>query len=128
MMVEKKALEEVGLFDNNFFLYFEDIDLCYRLRKKKYKLIFTPLVMVYHKGGGSSAADSLKNRFFYRQSQLYFYRKHNSKRSLFLLKTYLSFTFFLSYLKSLLFREKKVKEKKNFFKLLNKSNRRDDRS
>lgn len=128
MMIAKRALEEVGLFDDNFFLYFEDIDLCYRLRKKKYKLIFTPLVKVYHKGGGSSAADSLRNRFFYRQSQLYFYRKHNSKRSLFLLKTYLSFAFFLSYLKSLLFRENKVKEKKNFFKLLSESNRRDDRS
>ena len=127
-MVEKRALEEVGLFDDNFFLYFEDIDLCYRLRKKKFELIFTPLVKVFHKGGGSSVADSVKNRFFYRQSQLYFYRKHNSKPSLVLLKAYLSVAFFISYLKSFLFRENKVQEKKNYFKLLSRSNRRENRS
>jgi GT2 family glycosyltransferase len=128
MLLEKKALKNVGYFDDKFFLYFEDIDLCYRLRKKKYKLIFTPSVQVYHKGGGSSAADSLKNRFFYRQSQLYFYRKHNSKMSLSLLKTYLSVIFFLSYLKSCLGREKQVKEKMNFFKLLRMPDGEKDRS
>lgn len=128
MLVEKKALKDVGYFDDSFFLYFEDIDLCYRLRKKKYKLIFTPSVKVYHKGGGSSAANSLKNRFFYRQSQLYFYRKHNSKMSLLLLKTYLCVIFFLSYSKSLIGRENQLKEKQNFFKLLRKPRSGKDRS
>jgi len=118
LMIRKQALEDIGLFDDNFFLYFEDIDLCYRLRQKKYKLIFTPSVRVYHKGGGSSAADSLKNRFFYRKSQLYFYEKHNSKLSFFLLKIYLCIVFCLSYLKSWLGRENRIKEKAEFFKLL----------
>ena len=128
MLIEKTALKDAGHFDDNFFLYFEDIDLCYRLRKKKFKLIFTPSVKVYHKGGGSSAAESLKNRFFYRQSQLYFYRKHNSKMSLFLLQMYLSVVFFLSYLKSCLGRESQAREKMNFFKLLKMSNGDKNRS
>lgn len=118
LLIRKASLEEVRFFDENFFLYFEDIDLCYRLRKKKYRLIFTPSVKVYHKGGGSSVAESLKSRLHYRRSQLYFYRKHNSRLSLFLLKVYLWIVFFFSYVKSRLARDGLAAGKKEFFKLL----------
>jgi GT2 family glycosyltransferase len=118
ILIRKKSLEEVRFFDDNFFLYFEDIDLCYRLQQKKYKLILTPSVRVYHKGGGSSVAESLKNRLHYRRSQLYFYQKHNSRLSLFLLKIYLRIVFLFSYVKSRLAKDGSAARKKEFFKLL----------
>lgn len=89
LLVRRQPLEEVGLFDEKFYLYFEDIDLCYRLRERGYKLIFFPRVDILHTGGVSTSTLGLRNRLEYRQSQIYFYQKHNSRLSLFLLKSYL---------------------------------------
>ncbi len=95
LLIRRPAIEEAGLFDENFFLFFEDIDLCLRLRKKGFRLIFDPRIKVIHAGGASTSRQKLASRLEYRRSQVYFYRKHNSRVSLFLLKTYLRLTFFL---------------------------------
>jgi len=95
LMTRKEVLEDVGLFDENFFLYFEDIDLCYRIRKKGWSLLFFPQARVFHKGGTSTQQDKVRSRFEYRRSQLYFYQKHNSKVSLFLLRLYFVLNFSL---------------------------------
>ncbi len=94
LLVRRLALEEAGLFDENFFLFFEDIDLCLRLRQKGFRLVFDPRVKVYHAGGASTSRQRLASRLEYRRSQVYFYRKHNSRLSLFLLLLYLRLTFF----------------------------------
>ncbi|MDH7513562.1 MAG: glycosyltransferase family 2 protein [Clostridiales bacterium] len=95
LLLRRTALEEAGVFDENFFLFFEDIDLCLRLRKKGFRLIFEPRIKVLHAGGASTSREKLASRLEYRRSQVYFYRKHNSRLSLFLLKIYLRLTFFL---------------------------------
>ncbi len=95
LLVRRQPLEEAGLFDENFFLYFEDIDLCYRLRRRGYKLIFFPRLDVLHRGGASTFALGFGNRREYRRSQIYFYQKHNSPLSLFLLRAYLGLLFAL---------------------------------
>lgn len=96
LLVRRSALEEAGLFDENFFLFFEDIDLCLRLKKKGYRLIFDPRIKIRHVGGASTSRQKLVSRLEYRRSQVYFYRKHNSRLSLFLLKLYLRLAFILS--------------------------------
>ncbi|MGQ9672641.1 MAG: glycosyltransferase family 2 protein [Candidatus Aminicenantales bacterium] len=93
LLVRRSALEEAGFFDENFFLYFEDIDLCVRLRKNGYRLVFDPRVLVLHLGQASTSAHRLLSRIEYRRSQIYFYKKHNSRLSLFLLKIYLKVFF-----------------------------------
>lgn len=93
LLVRRSALEEAGFFDENFFLYFEDIDLCVRLRKNGYRLVFDPRVLVLHLGQASTSAQRLLSRIEYRRSQIYFYKKHNSRLSLFLLKIYLKVSF-----------------------------------
>jgi len=118
LLVRRQALEEVGFFDENFFLYFEDIDLCLRMRSRGWKLIYLPSAKIYHQGGVTTASLGLGRRFEYRKSQLYFYRKHNSKLSYYLLCFYL----FINFL-GLLLREKLKKDRNEvkaaqFFKLL----------
>jgi GT2 family glycosyltransferase len=93
LLLRRLALEEAGLFDENFFLFFEDIDLCLRMRQKGFRLIFEPRIKVLHVGGASTSRQKLASRLEYRRSQVYFYRKHNSRLSLFLLKLYLRLTF-----------------------------------
>lgn len=119
LLLRKTALEETGLFDENFFLYFEDIDLCRRLRRKGYDLLFFPEIEVVHVGGATTSPNKWLNRLEYRRSQAYFYRKNNSSLSNFFLKLYLRLNFF--FLSTFLLRQREEKAllstaKKEIFK------------
>ncbi len=48
MLVKKGAIDEVGLLDESYFMYGEDIDWCYRFREKGWKIIYDPAVIVRH--------------------------------------------------------------------------------
>jgi GT2 family glycosyltransferase len=101
LLTRRSVLEEVGLFEEKFFLFFEDIDLCLRIKKKGYKIIFFPRVRVFHVGAVTTSASStrrLQTRLEYRRSQLYFYRKHSSRVSVFLLRIYLRLNFAFTFL------------------------------
>jgi len=117
-MTRKEILEDVGLFDENFFLYFEDIDLCYRIRKKGWSLLFLPQARVFHKGGTSTGKDKVSSRFEYRRSQLYFYQKYNSKVSLFLLRVCFVLNFSFIRLWGILKGKNYRRNRERFFKLL----------
>ncbi|MFZ2153267.1 MAG: glycosyltransferase [Microgenomates group bacterium] len=55
-VIYKKAdIVKVGLFDESFFAYIEDVDLSYRLNKNKYKALLIPSAICYHLGGGTSS-------------------------------------------------------------------------
>ncbi|MGB7296296.1 MAG: glycosyltransferase family 2 protein, partial [Candidatus Aminicenantales bacterium] len=54
LLARREAIESAGLFDEDFFLYFEDIDLCRKIRDLGFKLIFFPSVRVTHIGGGAT--------------------------------------------------------------------------
>lgn len=78
LMLRRRALEETGLLDENFFLYFEDNDLCLRLRQKGWRIYFNPQINVLHWGGRSLAQnEKAQKEYFY--SLLYFYNKHYGK-------------------------------------------------
>jgi N-acetylglucosaminyl-diphospho-decaprenol L-rhamnosyltransferase len=95
LLVRRNAVEAAGLFDEDFFLYFEDIDLCQRIKERGFKLIFFPAVRVVHTGGAATSARRWRSRLEYRRSQLHFYDKHNSRNSLRLLKLYLRWKVFV---------------------------------
>jgi len=97
LLARRTAVEDAGFFDETFFIYFEDIDLCVRMRKKGWKLVFFPGLRIIHAGGATTSARKFQTRLEYRRSQLYFYRKHSSRLSVFFLKLYLRFNFFLHY-------------------------------
>ena len=76
MLVRRSALDRVGLFDENFFLYAEETDLCYRLHKAGLRTNFLPTAEVTHLNGGSGR--QLSDRVFceFRRGQEKFFRKH----------------------------------------------------
>jgi N-acetylglucosaminyl-diphospho-decaprenol L-rhamnosyltransferase len=53
LCVRRAAFEEVGGFDERFFMYCEDIDLCDRLRRRGYRIRYEPAALARHAGGGS---------------------------------------------------------------------------
>jgi GT2 family glycosyltransferase len=71
------ALAAVGGFDEGFFLYEEDVDLCVRLRRAGWRVVFTPAAEVIHRLGHSMASEPFRARLEYRRSHLRYYRKHN---------------------------------------------------
>ena len=81
LLCRRRAFEAAGGFDEEFFLYFEDIDLCVRLRRAGGRLLYDPAVRVVHEGGSTTAPRAAESRFEYRRSQLLFYRKHRPARS-----------------------------------------------
>lgn len=93
LLCRRTAFEQAGGFDERFFLYFEDIDLCLRWRRAGWKMVHVPAVRVFHEGGATTAPRAAASRFEYRKSQLYFYEKHNSRVSSRFLRLYLALNF-----------------------------------
>ena len=54
MMIRKRDLDKIGLFDEDFFFYGEDLDLCWRAKQKGYKVMYTPTAKILHYKGVAS--------------------------------------------------------------------------
>jgi hypothetical protein len=76
MFIRKEIFEKIGGFDENFFMYFEDIDLCKRARLVGYKVIYFPEFVINHFGGKSFELDKKKQKKYYRKSQWRYFRKY----------------------------------------------------
>jgi GT2 family glycosyltransferase len=76
MMVKREAVEKAGLMDENIFMYFEDNDWCYRIRKTGFKIYYNPKAEIIHLGGKSLGENQTKRKSEYYKSLLYFYQKH----------------------------------------------------
>ncbi len=85
MMVRREAMEQVGLLDENFFLYAEEIDWCRRMKGAGWKIYFTPQAQVIHHLGQSSKQLGEALALLYR-SRCYYFRKHHGRLALFLLR------------------------------------------
>ncbi len=94
LLARREALLSIQGFDEQFFLYFEDIDLCYRLRQKGWRIMLCPQARVYHWGGTSTSPKANWSRYHYRRSQLYFYQKYNSPGEVKILRFYLGLIVF----------------------------------
>lgn len=95
LFVERKAFLKVGGFDENFFLYYEDVDLCKRIKKINKEILYFPLFEVLHLEGKSSKS-KYKQKLEYFKSQDYFYKKWFSPTAYYLLK-FLRFFYLLRY-------------------------------
>lgn len=76
-ITKRKVLEDVGNFDERFFLYVEDTDLCYRMKKKGYEIYYLPEAEVIHYHGKSRKYLGIKSLYLLRKSIYLFFRKHH---------------------------------------------------
>jgi GT2 family glycosyltransferase len=76
LAVRRSAFQAVGGFDESFFMYSEEVDLCYRLQKNGWEIHFAPVATVVHEGGASTARYRAEMAAQFFLSRLTFYRRH----------------------------------------------------
>ncbi len=84
MMVRRNLVDEVGLLDESFFLYGEDLDWCYRIRKAGWKIYYVPATQIVHYKGASSKKAQFDTLLLFYRAMLLFVRKHFRGKYLFL--------------------------------------------
>jgi N-acetylglucosaminyl-diphospho-decaprenol L-rhamnosyltransferase len=77
LLVRRADAEAVGLLDERYFMYAEDVDFCAAIRARGRKIRFEPGVTVVHQRGRSAASAPTATTAAYRRSQLAFYAKHH---------------------------------------------------
>jgi GT2 family glycosyltransferase len=80
MLMRKECLDKVGLLDESFFMYGEDIDLSYRITQGGYKNYYFPKTRIIHYKGESTKKSSVNYVIVFYRAMLIFARKHFSKR------------------------------------------------
>jgi GT2 family glycosyltransferase len=83
LAIRREAFEGVGGFDESFFLYAEEVDLCFRLRAAGWEAHFTPEAAVVHAGGASTGQRRAEMAVQFFRSLVRFYRRHYSAARLF---------------------------------------------
>lgn len=74
MLIRRKALEEVGFFDERYFFFFEETDLAYAIHRADWKTYYVPDALIYHLQG-QSIGHHLKSRIEFYRSRYKFFRK-----------------------------------------------------
>lgn len=84
-LVRREVVREIGLMDEEYFMYGEDIDWAYRIREKGWKIMYNPTVTILHKKKQSGRANIVRKRrilteiYFHRYNWL-FYKKHYAQK------------------------------------------------
>jgi len=92
LLLRRSALEKTGLLDTGFFMYSEEIDLCYRLHTEGWSRYWVPQSRIIHYGGQSTRQEALKMFLHLYGSKVQFFRKHYGERSARSYKRVLKFT------------------------------------
>lgn len=79
LLVRRFVAVKVGLLDERYFLYTEDVDFCASVRAAGWKVLFTPAAEIVHLRGRSRATAASASNAAYRRSQLAFYEKHHPR-------------------------------------------------
>lgn len=101
LVVRKSVIDKVGLLDEDFFIYMEDMDWCIRMKQAGFKTYYLPQVSVVHHVGKSVAVDkSAQERAFveHYRSRLYFFEKHRGVFARLVLRAMMILSFSLRWL------------------------------
>jgi GT2 family glycosyltransferase len=79
LLVRRSEAEGVGLLDERYFMYAEDVDFCAAIRQRGGRIRFTPAITVVHRRGRSAVTAPEATARSYRDSQVAFYQKHHPR-------------------------------------------------
>jgi len=96
LLARKSLLEALSGFDEKFFLWFEEVDLCWRVKENGYQIIYYPLAQIKHYGRQSFAQVlPWRRQKNYNRSLIYFFTKHYPARQAEILTIFSYFSLFL---------------------------------
>lgn len=87
LMVRREVIEEVGILDENFIMYGDDLDWCYRIKQAGWKVRYVPDLQIVHLGGQSSRHLPSKCIVLFYRAMAIFYRKHYASSHTFIINT-----------------------------------------
>lgn len=90
LMTSRHVFQEAGYFDEHYFLYLEDMDLCMQVKKNGYSNIYLPSAEIIHFFGGSSEPKKSELKRIYGESAKHYFRKNFSTIEYWLAKIYFS--------------------------------------
>ncbi len=90
-MIRKEVYDEVEGFDEHFFLYFEEYDLCKRIKEKGYLLYINPKAKIIHLWGKGGTNEAKNINKIFKQSRYYYFKKHYGLITALLVDAILSF-------------------------------------
>ena len=76
LMVRREAAASAGLFDERFFMYSEEVDLCRRIRAAGWRIVYLPSAVVVHHEGKSSQQNPVARDIHFHDSRVRYYQKH----------------------------------------------------
>lgn len=79
LLARRALLEEIGLFDEQFFLYFEETDLCARARGRGWRVVYQPGARLWHKVSRSTGADSPLTLYYMWRNALLYLARHGTR-------------------------------------------------
>ncbi|RJQ37723.1 glycosyltransferase family 2 protein [Candidatus Microgenomates bacterium] len=96
MLIKKEVLKRIGLFDEKYFLYYEDADLSQRVKKAGYKIIFSPKAIIWHKNAGSTggSGSDLQDYYISRNRIIFGFRYASLRTKIALIKESIKLLFF----------------------------------
>lgn len=78
-LIRGRAIEKSGMFDEDYFLYLEDVDFCLRIKEKGYRIVFIPDMILRHKGSASVGGHGSQTAIFYNtKNRFILWKKHLS--------------------------------------------------
>ena len=86
LFLNKKCLEKIGLLDENFFMFGEETDLCFRMNKRGWKVIYYPETVIIHHRGKSIVQVFEKSNLQRIRSLIYYFQKNYGKFSAFIVR------------------------------------------
>ncbi len=93
LMLRREALDQVGLLDEGFFMYSEELDWCYRAKTAGWRVFYLPLARVVHHEGKSSEQNLVDRNTHFHDSKCRFFSKHHGAWQGFLLRLFIFLTF-----------------------------------
>ncbi len=99
MFIKRKVIEKIGMLDEKYFAYLEDVDCCVRAKKAGYEIYYQPHAVIWHKNASSSGGPGSKLHYFLQErNRIYFGLKYASlKTKIHLLINAIQFLFSSNY-------------------------------
>lgn len=91
MMVRKEAIDKAGMMDESYFLYYEEMDWCERIRSFDYQIWLEPRALIYHKESISVGKKSALKEYYMTRNRIRFVKKNTDSFSLFLFRLHFCF-------------------------------------
>jgi GT2 family glycosyltransferase len=80
MMIRREVIGQVGMLDEDFFMYGEDLDWCYRIKESGWNIVYYPEAQIIHYKGASSKKKRWKTIYEFHRAMYLFYNKHYFKK------------------------------------------------